>query len=349
MNLPSSQLPYLTHPLRGIGGRIKTAPEDFLVEEIPAYEPCGEGEHLFVKIEKRELSTQEAMEKLARHCEISPDKISSAGLKDKEAVSRQTLCLPVKLAEKLDTFDDPRLKILSAIPHRNKLKTGHLLGNRFEIVLRGVDRSLDRRAEELRELILEKGFPNYFGEQRFGYEGSTARQGFELLRGGKLPRNIPYSRKKLQTRFSLSAAQSELFNRCLARRIKDELMFRVLAGDVMQVVKTGGLFVVEECVDEEQLRFESGSTAITGPIYGPKMKMPRADPARREETVLLEEGLSYDAFRQYSKLTSGTRRPYLIRLSELEMSRTNEGLVFEFFLPKGTYATSLLRELTKPE
>jgi tRNA pseudouridine13 synthase len=350
MNLPPSQLPYLTHPLRGIGGRIKTAPEDFIVEEIPAYEPCGEGEHLFVKIEKRELTTQEAMEKLARHCDISPDKISSAGLKDKEAVSRQTLCLPVKLAEKLDSFADSRLKILSAIPHRNKLKTGHLLGNRFEIVLRGVDRSLDRRAEELRDLILEKGFPNYFGSQRFGNEGSTSRLGFELLRGGKLPRNVPYHRKKFQTRFSLSAAQSELFNRCLARRIKDELMFRVLPGDVMQVVKTGGLFVIEEgLVEEEQQRFDAGTTAITGPIYGPKMKSPSKEPARREETVLLEEGLSNDEFRKYSKLTSGSRRPYLIRLSVLEISRAKAGLCFEFFLPKGTYATCLLRELTKPD
>lgn len=321
-----------------------------MVEEIPAYEPCGEGEHLFVKIEKRELTTQEAMEKLARHCGISPDKISSAGLKDKEAVSKQTLCLPVKLAENLDTFADPRMKILSAIPHRNKLKTGHLHGNRFKIVLRGVDRSLDRRAEELRDLILEKGFPNYFGSQRFGHEGSTARLGFELLRGGKLPRNIPYSRKKFQTRFSLSAAQSELFNRCLARRIKDELMFRVLPGDLMQVVKTGGQFVVEEnLAEEEQQRFDTGVTAITGPIYGPKMKAPLEEPARREETVLLEAGLSIAEFRKFSKLTMGSRRPYLIRLSEIEITRSQEGLRFEFELPKGTYATSLMRELTRGE
>ena len=347
MNLPSQQLPYLTHPLRGIGGRIKSVPEDFIVEEIPAYEPCGEGEHLFVKIEKRELTTQEAIEKLARHCGISAEKISSAGLKDKDSVSRQTLCLLVSHADQLETFDDPRMKILSATPHRNKLKTGHLQGNRFEIVLRDVDPSLDRRAEELRDLILKQGFPNYFGEQRFGFEGSTARQGFDLLNGGKLPKHIPYFRKKIQTRFSLSAAQSELFNRCLARRMKDELMLRVLSGDVMQVVKSGGLFVVEELLEEEQQRFDAGSTAITGPLFGPKMKMPREEPARREETVLLEEGLSIQVFRRFSKLTSGTRRPYLIRLSQFELSRSKDGLRFEFELPKGTYATSLLREFTR--
>jgi tRNA pseudouridine13 synthase len=347
MNRSPRQLPYLTHPLRGIGGRLKTVPEDFIVDEIPAYEPCGEGEHLFVKIEKRGLTTQEAIENLARHCGISPNQVSSAGLKDKESLSRQTICLPVGVAGMLPALDDPRLRILSAVPHRNKLKTGHLRGNRFEIVLRGVDRSLDSRAEELREWILRKGFPNYFGEQRFGFEGSTARQGFELMHGGKLARNVPYSRRKFLTRLSLSAAQSELFNRCLARRIKDELIFRVLPGDVMQVVKSGGLFVVEDAVEDEQQRFDAGATAVTGPIFGPKMTPPREEPALREETVLLEEGLSHDDFRRFAKLTMGTRRPYLVRVAELEMSRTEHGLRFRFELPKGTYATSLLRELMK--
>jgi tRNA pseudouridine13 synthase len=239
------------------------------------------------------------------------------------------------------------MEILSTGLHRNKLKTGHLSGNRFEILLRGTDKSLDRRALELRDLILEKGFPNYYGEQRFGHEGETLSQGIELLQGKNPLRNVPYSQRRFLQRLCLSAVQAELFNRCLARRLKDGKLHRVLKGDVMQVVKSGGLFLVDDHLEEEQERFDRGATVVTGPMFGPKMKSPTDQPFYREEMVLLEAGLQQTDFRRFKKLTSGTRRPYLIRLTELDIERDREGLRFLFTLPKGVYATSLMREFTQ--
>ena len=344
MNLKSETLPYLSHPLRGIGGSLKTRPEDFRVEEIPAYEPSGEGEFLFVRIEKTGLNTQEAVHRLAAHCQIRADKVGTAGLKDRESVSIQTICLPATVAEKLDSFADSELKILDSQQHRNKLKTGHLKGNRFSILLREIDKSLDTRAKEIRSLILERGFPNYYGDQRFGHDGETLNQGFELLLGKNPLRKVPFAKRKFLQRLCLSAVQSELFNRCLTRRLRDGLLHQVMLGDLMQVVKTGGPFVVEEKLEEEQQRYERGNTVLTGPMFGPKMKQPTDEPAFREETVLYEAGLTPDDFKRNKKLTQGTRRPYLIRLESLDITREEAGLRFEFELPKGVYATSLLRE-----
>lgn len=347
MNHPRRTLPYLTHPLRGIGGFLKSSPEDFRVEEIPAYEPSGEGEFLFVRLEKQNLNTQDVLNRLARHCGLSAKETSAAGQKDRNAIAVQTVCLPASAQETLESFHDPDIRILSSALHRNKLKTGHLAGNRFEVTLRGIDKSLDERAFELRDLILEKGFPNYYGEQRFGHEGNTLSQGLELLQGKNPFRKMGYSQRNHLQRLCLNAVQSELFNRCLVRRLKSGTLYDVQRGDVMQVVKSGGLFVVEEAISEEQERFDRGATAITGPMFGPKMKMPRDQPFWEEETVLAESGLEMNDFRRFKKMTSGARRPYLIRCSELDITRDGDGLRLSFELPKGSYATSLLREFQR--
>lgn len=349
MNQVPKTLPYITHPLQGIGGEIKSQPEDFRVEEIPAYEASGQGEFLFVRIQKRDLTTQEALQRIARHCGLTERDASAAGLKDRQAVAVQTICLPASAAQQLESFSDPDIEMLSSALHRNKLKTGHLSGNRFEILLRKTDKSLDKRALELRDLILERGFPNYYGDQRFGHEGGTLSQGIELLQGKNPLKKAPYSQRRFLQRLCLSAVQSELFNRCLTSRIKDGKLHQVLRGDVMQVVKSGGVFIVEDHLDEEQERFDRGATVITGPMFGPKMKTPMDEPFFQEETVLVESGLQQTDFRRFKKLTSGTRRPYLIRLTELDIAREPEGLLFRFELPKGVYATSLMREFTRDD
>jgi len=284
---------------------------------------------------------------VARHCDLPTKQVSAAGLKDRTAVATQTICLPVSAAEKFESFTHPDIEILSSTRHRNKLKTGHLAGNRFTITLRGIDKSLDERAFELRDVILEKGFPNYYGDQRFGHEGSTFAQGLELLQGKSNLKKTPYSQRRFLQRLALSAVQSELFNRCLVRRLKSGTLHEVQQGDVMQVIKTGGLFVVEEDLPAEQERFDRCSTVITGPIFGPKMKTPTDQPFWEEDTVLAQAGLEMNDFRRFKKLTPGTRRPYLIRLDALEITRRDEGLEFQFELPRGSYATSLLREFQR--
>jgi tRNA pseudouridine13 synthase len=202
-------------------------------------------------------------------------------------------------------------------------------------------------ANDIGQRITEAGFPNYFGPQRFGREGDTLTAGLALLTGEMSSREIPRSRRKFLLRLALSAAQSHLFNRWLGERIADGLFHQVLPGDVMQVVATGGLFLVED-QPEEQRRFDVGETVVTGPIFGPKMKSPTEAAAEREQAVMEQHNLTGDDFRRFPRLTSGTRRPSLIRPRELSIEPDPNGLRFRFTLPRGVYATSLLREFMQP-
>ncbi|MFQ5733436.1 MAG: tRNA pseudouridine(13) synthase TruD [Planctomycetaceae bacterium] len=149
-------------------------------------------------------------------------------------------------------------------------------------------------------------------------------------------------------RLALSAAQSWLFNRALAERIGDGLAETVLPGDVMQVCESGGPFV---CGDgpTDQRRLEAGEIAITGPLFGPKMRSPEGEPLRREQRVLDSCGIPADAFHRFRKLASGTRRPYFVRPESIDVAGEDGGLRFDFALPPGTYATVLLREFRKAE
>jgi tRNA pseudouridine13 synthase len=140
--------------------------------------------------------------------------------------------------------------------------------------------------------------------------------------------------------------QSWLFNQCLADRITAGDVARVIPGDVLQVCASGGLFVCEEAEIDQQ-RLDAGEVAATGPMFGPKMKLPLGEPLQREQSVLQRSQVSLDAFARFPKLTSGTRRPYLARPEALTIREEPEGLRFEFALPAGTYATELLREFVK--
>ncbi|MFO1096230.1 MAG: tRNA pseudouridine(13) synthase TruD, partial [Planctomycetaceae bacterium] len=130
--------PFLTADLPGIGGLLKQSPDDFVVEEIPAYVPSGEGEHLFLWVEKRDLSAEQLHARISRVLQISRNDVGIAGLKDRRAVTRQFVSVPAKSAARIADIDCPELRVLSATPHRNKLRTGHLRGNRFEILVRDV-------------------------------------------------------------------------------------------------------------------------------------------------------------------------------------------------------------------
>ena len=131
-----SEYGYLSDSNLRLGGRLKVRPEDFIVEEIPAYEPCGDGEHLFLWIEKRDLSAESLTTFVAKKLGIGRDAIGMAGLKDRRAITRQYLSVPARCADKVPTVESDSVKVLRSKRHRNKLHTGHLKGNRFEILLR---------------------------------------------------------------------------------------------------------------------------------------------------------------------------------------------------------------------
>ena len=175
------QLPYLTQDIPGIGGQLKSRPEDFIVDEIPLYEPCGEGTHVYFRIEKRGIATMAAVREIARALDRSHRDIGYAGLKDADAVTTQTLSIEHIDPTRIEQLDLPRIRVVDVSRHGNKLKLGHLRGNRFCIRVRGVDTSRVDEVRSVIETLVRRGVPNYFGAQRFGLRGDTWLIGRAML------------------------------------------------------------------------------------------------------------------------------------------------------------------------
>jgi tRNA pseudouridine13 synthase len=184
MRFTLEPLPFLTEDYPGIGGRIKVAPQDFVVEEIPLYEPRGEGQHIYVGLEKRGISTYQAISLIAQRLGVPTKNIGYAGLKDARAVSRQMISIDGVEPARVEALDlPPGIKILWVDRHRNKLKMGHLAGNRFTIRVRDVASQAEAKAKAVLDELNHRGLPNYFGVQRFGVRRNTHRLGWALLRG----------------------------------------------------------------------------------------------------------------------------------------------------------------------
>lgn len=177
------ELPYLIRDFAGIGGKIKQRPEDFFVQELPLYEPSGEGEHLYVEIQKVKLSTFEAVNRLARACGVSPHDIGYAGMKDTFAVTRQIFSIRGVDEQRLANVELPGMQVLWAMRHGNKLRLGHLAANRFAIRIRDVQPTDVVRLRPVFARLEKTGIPNYFGPQRFGRRGDNAILGEALVRG----------------------------------------------------------------------------------------------------------------------------------------------------------------------
>lgn len=176
------ELPFLTAEIPGIGGRIKTCPDDFIVEEVPLYQPCGDGTHIYFRIEKTGLSTMRAVADIARALGRQPRDIGYAGLKDADAVTTQTLSAEHVDPDLIRSLALPRIRVVDVSRHTNKLRLGHLAGNRFSIKLREIDPARITDVRSVMDLLHRRGVPNYFGPQRFGMRGDTWEVGRALLR-----------------------------------------------------------------------------------------------------------------------------------------------------------------------
>jgi tRNA pseudouridine13 synthase len=342
----------LTRELPGTGGLHKAVPEDFVVDEMPAYAPSGEGTHTFVRIEKRGLTTAEAIARLCRALDVSPRDAGAAGQKDRHALTRQWLSLPDVDPARALAATVEGVRVLEAARHGNKLRTGHLLGNRFTLTLRGVVPDGLARARAIIDRLVENGLANYFGAQRFGARGDNAARGKALLAtdGSKRgPRISPNERRML-----VSAYQSELFNRYLDARIIDSLVDKPVAGDVLKKTDTGGLFTVDNTPDalaDAAARLAARAVVVTGPMFGHKVMSPPAGTpsAAREDALLAAEGIDATAWKVLGKLAEGTRRPLLVPVANAEVRAGDapDALVLAFTLPPGAYATVLVAEVTK--
>lgn len=175
-------LPYLTPDVPGIGGVIKQRPEDFFVEELPLYEPSGQGEHVYCQIQKSGLTTFDAIHRIAAALGVSSRDIGYAGMKDAQAVTRQILSIQGTTEERVSALQIPGITVLSVSRHGNKLRLGHLSANRFAIKIRDVNPADVVRLRPVLDVLSKRGLPNYFGEQRFGRRNNNDQFGAALVR-----------------------------------------------------------------------------------------------------------------------------------------------------------------------
>jgi tRNA pseudouridine13 synthase len=332
------------------------SPETFVVEEIPAYEPCGEGEHTFLWIEKRGLTTPDALRRLAGHLKIDVRDAGYAGLKDRHALTRQWVSVPRLHGDaeaRAATIADPDLRVLRAARHGNKLRVGHLRGNRFEVVLAASDPSEDVGLVEARlRALAASGVPNRFGEQRFGASGDNAAVGLAILRGTRRERD--HRRRTLL----LSAAQAAVFNRALALREASGGLLRVRTGDVLQKVTSGGLFITEDTA-VDQARVDAGELCPTGPLPGGREREPPPGTEARalEDEALAAIGATREDFARAGRHLPGARRPVVVPLTlgdppavvehvDATASSPAHAVRVRFSLPAGSYATVVVMSLT---
>ena len=174
---------YLTAEIPGTGGTIKSSPEDFLVEELPAYQPSGQGEHCYALIEKRGIATLEALRRLSKALGVQERDIGYAGMKDAVGVTRQSVSIPRVAPETVLSLQIPGIAVLSAVLHGNKLRLGHLKGNRFRIRVRDAVPGALAHAEAAIAILEKRGVPNRFGSQRYGAQGNSHQIGAAMLRG----------------------------------------------------------------------------------------------------------------------------------------------------------------------
>lgn len=321
---------------------IRSKPEDFVVVEEPLYAPTGEGKHTFLLIEKRGRTTEQVARDLARASDVTSRDVGYAGRKDRHAVTRQWFSVPA-----LDPSDALALElrdaqVLEASRHEHKIKTGHLRGNHFEIVVRA-DAPIDLAAAQAKaETLLRRGLPNRFGEQRFGRDGDNAEKA-RLLLAGEL--RVPDRR---EARFLVSALQSEIFNAVLD--VRADAHDQVLLGDLARVEESGGLFWVDDLAREAP-RAEAFEISATGPIFGTKVRTPVGEAAELEAQVFEEYGIPAASELRLPRgiRARGTRRPLRVRPEGLSIEALpageGEGARVCCSLTSGAYVTVLLAAL----
>ncbi|RCS30863.1 tRNA pseudouridine(13) synthase TruD [Rhodanobacter denitrificans] len=317
--------------------RLRAGPEDFQVEEILGYDADGAGEHALLWVEKRGANTDWVARELAKFAGVAQVAVGYAGMKDRNAVTRQTFS--VQLAGKPDpdwsAFPHAEVKVLAATRHSRKLKRGALRGNRFVLVLRAVqgDRAA---AEKVLEQIAAQGVPNYFGEQRFGREGGNVAQARAMFGGRRVDRD--------QRSFLLSAARSHIFNAVLAARVERGAWDSPLDGEIWSLAGSRSWFGPEPFSAALAERLARADIHPSGPLWG------QGEPPTLGEAGELERGIAA----ANSDLAAGLaaarmdqeRRPLRLLPKDLRWRWLgDDALELSFELPAGAYATVVVREL----
>ncbi|XPV67607.1 MAG: tRNA pseudouridine(13) synthase TruD [Halarcobacter sp.] len=346
---------YLTHSK--IDVLFKQTKDDFVVTEIPLYEFSGEGEHIIIKFRKKELTTWDAVQIFSEQLGCKSRDIGYAGLKDKNAMTIQHISLPKSVEDKLSNFSHEKIKILETTRHNNKIRVGHLKGNKFFIRLKLVKKVEAKKIEEVLSHLATYGMPNYFGFQRFGIEGDNYKKGEAIVKGELKEKN-----RKLKQMY-INSYQSYLFNSWLSNRIeisklvdafepkeiyeklnlpldvvkvmkKQAHPFKLVPGDLMSHYPFGKIFHVED-LEAESLKFFEKDRVPTGLLCGRRVK----------RSVDLAQTIEKEFDRELTE--DGARRFAWIFPQDIESNYKDDKnwMELQFTLPKGSYATEFISEI----
>ncbi|MFT5636554.1 MAG: 2-C-methyl-D-erythritol 2,4-cyclodiphosphate synthase [Cognaticolwellia sp.] len=317
-------------------GLLRRHRSDFKVFEQIPFEPCGEGEHLFIHIRKTGANTAFVAKQLAQYFSVKESLVSYAGLKDRFAVTEQWfgVHVPGKQSYDLSDLNIEGIEVLTSKRHNKKLRIGGLDGNRFEITLRDVT-DIDELVRRW-HVVSNFGVPNYFGEQRFGIHGGNIEKALGLFSGQKV-------KDKKKRGMYLSAARSLIFNQMISERIEQQTFDSLVNGDVLMLAGTQSVFVADVMDESLTSRLVEHDLDITAPMWGAGELMTTGD-ARAFEQHIADgqqafcEGLPRFGLKQ-------ERRRIRLSIKDTDITVDNDVVTLSFFLPSGAYATTIMREL----
>ena len=320
-------------------GRIRVTAEDFQVFEVPLVSPCGEGEHCWLLVRKRGSNTQWVASQLAKFAGVPLSAVSYAGLKDRHAVTEQwfSVQLPGQTGPDWMTLQHAEFQVLSASRHQRKLKTGALLGNRFQLRVRAVNADSELLQARLQQ-VAAGGFPNYFGAQRFGLADSNLEQAARYFH--QPHRRVPRAKRGLY----LSAVRSALFNRVLAARVDAGLWNQAIPGDALQLDGKSACFVADSPDSDVQQRLAALALHPTGPLCGDGEPLCRGA-ALAFETEQLHGCEDWIEGLRRARVAVARRSLRVVPGDLRWVVADDASWMLEFYLPAGSYATSLLGEI----
>ena len=315
-------------------GQIKESPDDFCVEENLGFELTGEGEHLFLLVEKKRLNTEEMAKIIAQTLNVPLKSVSYAGLKDKFAKTTQwfSLHLPGMADPTLESLNSDNYRLLESKRHNKKLRIGALKGNHFKIKVHDFEydeKELFTRIEQVKA----NGVPNYFGPQRFGHNGSNLERAKEVLLDNKKIKN-----RHLRGIY-YSAARSFLFNQILSLRVEQASWNKAVSGDLMMLAGSHSVFPIDEVDGEIMRRIADRDIVPTAPLWGKGKELITAD-ALTIQNQALNPWQDWCTALERQGLDKSYRA--LVLVPEHFQFKDN---TFSFSLPAGAYATTVLREL----
>ena len=321
-------------------GQIKSQAEDFRVTEVLGFAADGEGEHDFLWIEKTNANTGWVARALARHAGVPLRDVGFCGQKDRLAVTRQWFSIrrPGDAEDIWKDFAAADFVILQRTRHRKKLKRGAHRGNQFRIVVRSAEIDLPAVSNRLQR-VGEEGVPNYFGPQRFGFDGNNLALATALFDGRRFPRE--------KRSMALSSARSFLFNEILQARIKNDTWTRVCDGDLLALDGSNSIFSASPVDDALLSRLRELDVHPTGALWGQGGLKGASETTALEESVVSGHGALRDGLEKAGLKME--RRAMRTKVEDLVWEFGDGFVVLEFQLARGCFATSVLQEIVAAE